>query len=464
MQCRIFGCSVIILGAVVSTAWGQGATTSIQDVMRQMEQMRQRMDSLEKQHEQDQQRIRQLERQVNEMRAKPTVSAKAEPEEVVPPVPYEQLRPLPESAFGQGNLFNPQITAFLDMGGNLSTNNDNEAFNRFNLREAEIDIRSAITPSADGVLVIAIHEHIDEHGHDHGEEEEAEHEVEIQHELDLEEGYINFHTLPFDLALKGGKFRSVFGRNNLLHTHDLPQITRPLAVRAFLGEEGLSTVGGSLSWIVPNPWDMYLELTGEVINAEGGHDSPILGGPEADNPAIALHAKLFQDITDTSSFEIGGSYLYSRTDEDNDFDANVFGLDVTWLWRDPEAPDFRSLLLQGEFFWADNDLNHEELGAFRNDSFGFYAFGQYQFSQNWYGGLRFDYTQFPNSETRGPDDKDWALSPYITWYLTEFLRLRLEYQHREFEMANDWDSEENLFFGVTFSIGSHPPHPYWINR
>ena len=142
----------------------------------------------------------------------------------------------------------------------------------------------------------------------------------------------------------------------------------------------------------------------------------------------------------------------------------MFGLDATYQWLDPAAPGTRSLLFQTEFLWAANDIEDSPFGTFRNDSFGFYAFGQYQFDLNWYAGVRFDYTEFPGVEVRGPADSDWAVSPYVTWYLTEFLRFRFEYQHREFDFLGASDDEDNLLFGLTFSIGSHAPHPYWVNR
>ena len=93
-----------------------------------------------------------------------------------------------------------------------------------------------------------------------------------------------------------------------------------------------------------------------------------------------------------------------------------------------------------------------------------YAFGQYQFKRDWYSGVRFDYTEFPDSDVFGAGDSEWALSPYVSYYLTEFIRLRLEYQHREFASGVGRDDEDNLFFGLTFAIGSHPTHPYWVNR
>ncbi len=459
------GAMIIALALPAGLVVGQEKPPTLKDVLQELQRLRERVDTLEKQHEIDQDRIRQLDQPRAAGEPKPAQQRQlvqgelaqpfSEPVGRAVPTPSTDLTlPIPPTTgLGQGNLFNPQITAFFDMGASLSTNGENKALNRFNLREAEVDFQAAISPFADGVLILAIGEEI-------GDTADG---IAIDTVFELEEGYINFHTLPFDLTLKAGKFRNTFGRNNLLHTHDLPQITRPLAVQAFFGPEGLATVGASTSWLVPNPWDKYIDLTVDVVNADGGAESPILGGPNADNPAVLAHLKLFDDIGESSSIELGGSYLFARTSADSSSDASIFGLDATYQWRDPKTPDSRSLLLQSELFWAQNDINGA-FGPVRNDSFGMYAFGQYQFEKNWYSGVRIDYTEFPNSEVFGPGDSQWAFSPYISYYLTEFLRLRFEYQHREFEMGGVRDSEDNFFFGLTFSIGSHPAHPYWVNR
>ena len=362
---------------------------------------------------------------------------------------------LAPTAAASTNLLNPAITVFIDTGGSISSRGRNKALNRFNLRETEVDFRAAVAPFADGVLIVAIEEEI-ESGRDGS--------IEVDRKFDIEEGYINFHSLPGDLAFKFGKFRNAFGRNNELHTHDLPQVTRPLAIVKFLGPEGLATTGASLSWLIPNPWDKYLELTGQFVNADGGEESPLLGGPNAENPAALAHLKFFDDVGENGSLELGATYLFAHSDEDSNFDGHTFGLDATYLWVHPDPSKFRSWLLQGEFLWSHNDINR---GAFRsdtNDSVGFYAFGQYQINRDWYAGLRFDFTEFPNSLTRGPGDEDWAITPYVSWYITEFMRLRGQYEHRVFRIDGDSSSEEAVFLQLTFLFGAHPPHPYWVNR
>ena len=441
---------------------------SQRDVAKELERLRARVEALEGKHTEergaDQQRISELESMLRaqEGEAVDAERRRAYGEQVARLQDQTPQQPVATPGFGLApsagsstNLLNPAVTVFLDTGGSISSRGNNKALNRFNLREAEIDFRAAVAPFADGVLIIAIEEEI---------ESLSGGEVEIDRVFALEEGYIDFHTLPGDLSLRIGKFRNAFGVNNLLHTHDLPQVTRPLVVTKFLGPEGLNTTGVSLSWLVPNVWDKYIELRAEIVNADGGEEAPLLGGPNAENPAALAHVKLFDDVGANGTLEIGASYLFARTSDDADFDGHTFGLDATYQWIDPDPAKFRSLIWQSELFWSHNDIDRGPFRSLRNDAFGFYTFGQYQFHRDWYAGLRADYSEFPNSESRGLDDWDFALSPYVSWYITEFLRLRGEYQHRIFKIDNDRRSEEALFLQLTFVFGSHPPHPYWVNR
>jgi hypothetical protein len=420
------------------------AEAAREDLREIVKRLSRRVEEMEEQRADDRSRIRELEEKLESVRIATLEENGAS----------ALLEPVGAGAAGQGNLLNPAITAFIDTGGSVATLGDNEAHGRFNLREAELDFRAAVSPRADGALILAVEEEIEREGG----------EIDIHHAFKIEEAFLDYHGLTEDLGLKFGKFRNAFGRNNLLHTHDLPQITRPLAVQAFLGPGGLATLGGSLSWLVPNPWDRYIELTTDVVNADGGEESPILGGPNADNPAVLGHLKLFEDVGETGSLELGASYLWGRTGRDHDSTGLLLGLDATYLWRDPQRPDSRSLLLQGELFWSDTDFDDGSSPVVEHHRTGGYAFLQYQPAQRWYTGLRFDYTEFPDLSERSRGDSDWGISPYVSWYLNEALRLRLEYQHHSVEIGGTRDSEAALMLGVTFFIGAHPPHPYWVNR
>ena len=446
---------------------------TVEELLKMYKDLQNRVETLEKQHQIDQQKLRDIQSQDKSQTTTTPNSAaqKGNPDqrltlrdihEAAAAARAAEVNILPQGngaarTLGQGNLYNPSITFFGDFGVSVSPNAHNDkTTNRFNLREFELDARAAIAPFADGIFIGTYGEEIADNGSGG---------VDIGTVTDVEEGYIDFHTLPFDLTAKVGKFRNAFGVSNGLHTHDTPQVDRPLALQEFLGPEGISTTGASLSWLVPNPADEFIELTTQFINADGGGESPILGGPNADNPAYLAHLKWFTDVGDYGSFELGGTYLYTHTAADSSFDANVFGLDATLKLPDPDAPDLRSFLLQGELFSAQNDIFDPVTSTgSRNSSLGAYLFGQWQFDKNWYAGIRGDYSEFPNSDIYGTSDYEWAVSPYITWYPAEFLRTRLEYQHKEILAGANSDSKDELMLQFTFVIGAHPPHPYWVNK
>ena len=81
---------------------------------------------------------------------------------------------------------------------------------------------------------------------------------------------------------------------------------------------------------------------------------------------------------------------------------------------------------------------------------------QQQLNRDWYYGVRLDWTKDALDDSR----EVWGLSPYVSWYWSEFLRFRLEYQHKEGDTAD----ENTLYLQITWIFGAHPPHPYLAMR
>src|SRR6185503_7512873 len=133
---------------------------------------------------------------------------------------------------------------------------------------------------------------------------------------------------------------------------------------------------------------------------------------------------------------------------DNALDADLFGGDLTLIHTDPSG-GFNNQLLQAEFI---HGLVDQEGGS-TDRSWGAYVLGQQQFNKDWYAGTRLDWTENPND----PGSDVWGVSPYVSWYWSEFLRFRLEFQHKE----GDVPDENVVMFQVTWIFGAHPPHPYW---
>jgi hypothetical protein len=89
-------------------------------------------------------------------------------------------------------------------------------------------------------------------------------------------------------------------------------------------------------------------------------------------------------------------------------------------------------------------------------AWGAYFLAQQQLNKDWYAGLRLDWTQDANNDNR----EIWGVSPYVSWYWSEFLRFRAEYQHR----GGDVPDTDIIYLQATWIFGAHPPHPYWAMR
>jgi hypothetical protein len=148
------------------------------------------------------------------------------------------------------------------------------------------------------------------------------------------------------------------------------------------------------------------------------------------------------------NFELGGSYLHGHHNNSNDQYANLFGGDLTLMHRDPTGR-FNNQFFQTEVIYGNVDNGPSN----PQHSWGAFAVAQQQINRDWYGGVRLDWTQNAVDEHQ----EVWGVSPYVTWYWSEFLMFRVEYQHK----AGDVRTSDGVYFQCDFVFGAHPPHPYW---
>src|SRR5262249_1453829 len=148
------------------------------------------------------------------------------------------------------------------------------------------------------------------------------------------------------------------------------------------------------------------------------------------------------------NLELCGSGLTAKHNDDNHQHANLFGADMTLIHTDPTGGFFNQLIQ----FEAIHGIVDSSRDATQN-AWGPYRWLQHQLNRDWYAGVRFDCTENALNDKQNT----WGISPYITWYWSEFLRFRAEYQHKD----GDVPAEDTLYFQVTWVFGAHPPHPYW---
>lgn len=327
----------------------------------------------------------------------------------------------------RANLFNPGLTVFGNFLGCVGCKNP------FELREIELDLRASIDPWADGVVIIAFEPH-------------GPHAA-----VDIEEGYVVIKKLPllddapWGLNIKIGRYLQPFGRFNQIHTHDLPQIDQPAPVQVFLNNHAFSRIGVSAEFFIPTPGDNNsLRLNLNLING-GGLQFHKIKDPRY--PAGLARLAWFWDLAPEHDLEVGSSAYLENNPEANVQPLQLYGADIYYKWRPYKQGEKRSFLVGTELFVA-NGVN----GKNGYWPLGTFVWAQYQINQWFYPGVRYSYYQGVQH-----DNPNHAVGAFLTYYTTEFLRLRAGYE---------WDNhEQNKFLlEVNFVMGSHPVEPYWVNR
>jgi hypothetical protein len=417
--------------------------------------------------------VERLRREMDEMRKAPAASAPAGEEDEAKALREEAAKeaasaektvPGVASAPAPGgapslterlNQFNPRITVFGDFTGRLQLGDHpfevededsgerKQIDDRISLREVELDLRADIDPFAKGVLILAV------------EKERAD----ADYGIDVEEGYATLETLPLNFRGKIGRWRQEFGVANNTHRHDLPWFDLPYSTQAFLGEEGVIGDGAALMWLAPR---VPLQVQAHVFDPSGWFVTE-----RANEPDLFGRASYFFDVSDRSWLQLGGSVLYGKTTPGGGHDAILAGADLTFKWVESAQASFvltaELYALDRENSIRDEDTNVREL---RNErATGWFVAAQLQpWLWRWYFGARYDADDY-FGEVEG--NREWALSAFVSYYTTEFLRLRIGYEHREMERGPSGrrnDSFDTLLFQVTWVFGSHPAEPYWVNR
>ena len=395
-------------------------------------------------------RVQQLEAEVERLRLQ-------QPEEDE----TEAAETAPSPAAVSANTFNPTVTV---IGNGLYRYDDQEVLaddtaidNSFNLREVELDFRAAIDPFADGVVIVAL-----------------ESEVPGEFEAGVEEGHVTIKRLPvpvldeppLGLQFRVGRFRPEIGRINVLHLHDLPQMTRPLVVEEFFGEEGYVGNGASARMLLPSFDDeSALVLTAQALTGGG---AAIAEGP-AQSVAAVGNLRWFRSFGGSHSVDLAAIFHLGRTDPDGVRNAFTYSADFLYKWKPLRGGEFRSFVLGGQLFATRRDFLEEidedgdgvpESVEERDASpLGYFGFAQLQVARTVYLGARWDDTATITDDSL----RRRAIGAYATWYTSEFLRFRLGYERRLSDL-DDEDGRDSVFAELNFVFGAHPPEPFWVNK
>jgi hypothetical protein len=297
--------------------------------------------------------------------------------------------------------------------------------------------------------------------------------------VELEEAYFLTTSLRWNLQLKGGQFLTEFGRQNAQHPHAWSFVDQPLVLNRMFGPDGLRSQGARLSWLVPTRW--YTEAMVSVLNSAGGTTSSFRSDESAEIhggvpvtrevrrlgdllvvPRIAISV----DLTDTQTLLFGASAAFGPNNSGPEARTQIYGADLYWKWKSATAAaGFPFVSWQTETLFRRYDAaarvsveDQEPLPGERLNDRGVYSQVLWGIKPRIVAGLRFDLVGGSDaafdSELRARRSR---LSPNLTWYPTEFSKLRLQYN---LDNRKGVGTDHSLWLQFEFILGAHAAHKF----
>ena len=146
-------------------------------------------------------------------------------------------------------------------------------------------------------------------------------------------------------------------------------------------------------------------------------------------------------------------------------DTRLYAVDFRSTWAPTGNARERELILQGEYFWREEDGYYalaaegdDEAGEsehFDTLTRGWYAQAVYRFLPRWRIGARYSRLILPSAMELDHDPS--AIAVMIDWTNSEFSRLRLQYSR---ELLRDDEHDSQLMLQYIMSLGAHPAHTF----
>lgn len=312
----------------------------------------------------------------------------------------------------------------------------------FNIQEIEIAATAAIDPYLDGAVFLTIPN---------------------LEGVEVEEAYLVTTSLPANLQIKGGTFRSQVGRNNGQHLHQQNFTRRPLMTAPLFGADGFRGPGAQLSLLLPLPW--FATLYGEAFSigaAEGVATIATFGGGARSTPRNITYTAVleqFWEVGEATSLLLGANFATGRAFDCMGVDpcdvalavgprSYLYGGDLYFKWKPPNVTrTYGSVQWTTEFFARTLADGGPTEGAG-------YTEPLVQIARRFYAGARFDVVGLPS----GPNlPRRYGYAGSLTFAPSEFSRVRLYLQ----ELTGSGVQSVTVgFLQVEYSIGAHGAHPY----
>jgi hypothetical protein len=325
------------------------------------------------------------------------------------------------------SILNPAIGLVID----ATAEHRDKAGGDFNFRAAELGISASIDPYARAYAFIT------------GKKDEVE----------LEEAAIVTTSLPWNLQARGGRFFADFGRLPKFHVHELPFVNMPLSLERIVGGESKAD-GTELSYLFPTPF--FLRGTIGGYNKIGEENDRLDDGKSRAWSRFTYLSRLhtYFDLADNHSLELGTSFAYTpsiRISDDRGGSRSLNGVDVTYRYQPLASTLYQGFTLGGELF-GNSERVERDSGFRRMFALGGYAYAEAKLTRQWAAGFLYDNAP----SLASPGKKTIGYSPFVTWNLSEFNRLRFQYSYLDDKVREEREERGHQFFlQWTTVLGAH---------
>ena len=452
----------------------------VEQLRKQLLEMKAAFEAAQKQQREQ---IEALQKQLDAMQRQQAVATMVAPAQVAAtaPEPVKEWKPSDPIRVGKGGAYvDVSMVATFAAGG--STASDIGALQLgghdpnqrgFTVQGAELNLQGAVDPYFRGNANIAF---LLDNGGETG--------------VELEEAWLETVSLPGNLQVRAGQYLTEFGRINTQHPHAWAFVDAPIVNGRLLGEDGLRNPGARISWLVPTPF--YSELFFGVQNSQGGtahsfrddHGGEAFLGRLADDQGVKGFSDMLYSARYAASFEptenqtlLGGvSAVFGPNSSGGNVDTQIYGTDVYWKWKSPRAHGgFPFVSWQTEVLLrryqagasTSVDLTGDTVPDFvpreMVTDWGAYSQVLWGFKPGWVAGLRGDFVTGNKADYEKLYGADvsraarWRISPNLTWYPSEFSKIRLQYNYDDRDLVG---VDHSVWLQFEFLLGAHAAHKF----
>jgi len=171
-------------------------------------------------------------------------------------------------------------------------------------------------------------------------------------------------------------------------------------------------------------------------------------------PDVSLETGV-SGLLNPSTIDRGGALLQPDGSMFTQRERRLVGADLVLAYRPLRNNQFKSLTWGTEVLYSDNryDVN-SPVGAASSryvGSFGLYSYLAYKFHRQWTTGVLFEWME----NAQNNQAQTYGYSPYITWALSHWNQLRLQYTHTDNNAATGLRSNDAIYLQWSWIIGSH---------